>query len=268
MKLFIGIAACLVSSAAMAADIPLKAPPLSYLQRQQGWIWGIASEAGVSQTDVNSNQLFVGALASGKLTASGGTIGGTFGYIWNYGPTNWLSVEFSGRWENISGATVSPIVTQGMSQKWAADQVVKWGGFQTLLGYLPNLGISFPALSVPNLPLGANLAAANSHPYMLAGIREFGVDSNIGLTGGPLLASGHTVAFAPMLGMGVKNELLGADGKLNGAVMDVSAKVIFANKGITANFVPGGGFPTFGSAAKIGTTYLAGLDIQFGVPGR
>lgn len=253
MRKILGFAFSLFALPVLAADLPpiTKAPNfLTYPgYTGQGFYWGIGAEAGVEQTKINGNPLFVNSLANGSLMAAGGTIGGTIGFMKGMG-TSWIACEASGQWQNISS---SAGVVATVSNRWSADQACKFGGFQQVLSQLPTFGINFPAL--PNIPAppGFNIAANTSHPYVLLGVREFGMGANLGVS------NGSTVGIAPEVGAGVLNQLLDKDGKISGTVLDTYAKVVFANQGKTLTF--NNSSPAVGGSAKIGTQYFAGVKV-------
>lgn len=250
-RIFAGVAASLLSTAAFAADMPVKAQPPLVSYAGSGFYWGITTEGGVQQNSLNSG-LFVNGLVNGNLSASGGGVGGTIGWLRGNG-TRWMAFEVTGMWQNISAAVPVAGLNTSMASRWSATQVVKFNGVEDLLAYLPNLGVTLPGLSVPAVPFGG-VVPNTSHPYMMLGVTEFGVDSTMGVQ------SGHTVAIAPLFGMGIKNQLTNSAGQPSSLIVDVSARVEFVSKGVTLDFT--NGQPNFGPALKAGNRYIASLSLQ------
>jgi len=237
----------LYSVPAIAADMPIKAPLRNNLLTYPaydgaGFYWGISTEAGVAQSKVDNT--FVGGLINGNMTAAGAGVGGTIGYMRGNG-SYWLAGEASVHWQNITASDPANVT---VASRWSAEQSVKLGGFQQFLSWLPDLGLGslFPTLPTPPTPPGFNLAANTSHTYIKAGMEEFGLTASV-----LALNSGHEWAAAPLVGMGVLNQLLNKDGTISTAVLDVGAQVTFADKGFT--FGSGG----LGGSAKLGRQYKA-----------
>lgn len=244
MKYLIGIAiAALAAGSALAADMPVKPRPnlLVYPGYEgSGFYWGAGIEAGVAQSKVSGSAFT--PIISGDLTAAGGAVGGTIGYMTGMrglraqapgttGNGMWAAFELSVFYENVT-ATDPGNVT--MRSRWRSEQAVKLGGFQQPLAWLANLGLKFPVLPDVPVPAGFNIAANSSHPYVKFGAEEFGLSASaVNLTGG------NTWAAAPMVGAGVLNQLLDANGALGGAVLDVGAKAVFASKGVSFNLQGG-----------------------------
>ena len=167
---------------ALGADMPVKAAPLNpacpYFGA--GFYFGLDSAAAVQTT--KSSGLFVGNLVSGNITAAGGVVGGTVGYAWGT-CTNFWMIEGSVDYQNITGGTIVANSVTGMTttansvSRWQGQQVLEWGGFSSLLAYLPQVGISFPTL--PALPVGLS-NVGTSHAYLMAGIQEIGYLGNKG----------------------------------------------------------------------------------------
>ena len=247
---------------ALAADLApaYKASPLAYPLVGSGFYWGINAEAGVAQSNVNGNALFVTSLASGNLVASGGSIGGTIGWL-KGSATSWIALQASVNYTNISGSVAvtdangDQLGTVGVRSKWSAEQVIKIGGFPALFGYLPNFGISMPVLTPPMPVLPAGYIAGVAKPYFMAGVREF--DAN----GWVSSFSGHNIGVAPLIGMGMVTPLVDSTGAVSGAALDTYAKVIFPGRGFSVDFTSNN--PTLGGGANMGTQYVAGMAIYY-----
>jgi outer membrane immunogenic protein len=102
----VGVAALLITaplSAANAADMAVKAPPLPpapvasywtgwYLGIEGGYGWGRAEDTDATGFD------------SGRFNVSGGLVGGTIGYNWQFNPFV-FGLEGDGSWADIKGST-------------------------------------------------------------------------------------------------------------------------------------------------------------------
>lgn len=129
------VAATLVAmSAARAADLPLKAPPLPapynwtglYVGISAGGGWGTSHHATAGLPDF-----------SGNFDVSGGLIGGTIGYNWQLGQAV-LGVEGDASYAGLKGSTlgIGPLFCPDGSA--ASDCTTKLRGMETLrlrLGY-------------------------------------------------------------------------------------------------------------------------------------
>ena len=108
-----------------------------------------------------------------------------------------------------------------------------------------------PSIQAGNLAINGAIA----RPYVMAGLREFdntGWISNV---------TGHSIGVAPLIGMGMINPMVDSTGVLNGAALDVYAKVVFPGRGFSVdNF---GGNPRLSGAGNMGTFYAAGLGIYY-----
>jgi hypothetical protein len=258
-SLFIAVALAALAGTAYAADLPLKAarfnPNCPYLG--SGFHFGLDAEGGVQTS--KSSGTFASQFAAGNLIAAGGAVGGTVGYTWGT-CTNFWSVEATVDYQNISGSGNASgpggmAVAVNTVSKWQANEVIKWGGFSSLLSYLPNFGIQFPAL--PALPVGLS-NVGTSHAYVMVGIQEYGLSGAFGTV------NGSTWGAAPLVGMGTLAPILDTTGKPNGAVLDLYAKVVFENKGVALNNVfASGGPPTIGASGHLDKSYFAGLKILY-----
>jgi hypothetical protein len=255
-------ASALVASPALAADLPVKAPPLSPIAYPydggSGFYFGINTMAGVAQANVNGvagSGVLATSLVNGNLTAAGGAVGGTVGWIKGT-PTSWFAIEASLDYQNITAGNAGAPVS--VASRWSSEQVVKFGGTFNPLSYLPDLGVtgfSFPAFQLPIAPAGISVALS-PHPYVMAGVKEFGITGTFGGIGGT------TWGVAPLVGAGTISQILDKQGKPTGAALDLFAEVVFAGRGITVDNIGGvGGAPMFGGSANLGNQYFAGAKI-------
>lgn len=249
---------------AFAADLPLIAKsglPLAYpYNGGSGFYAGVNVFGGVAQSSATSNSLFASSLASGNLTAAGGAVGGTVGYT--RGNSNfWWALEASGDWQNVSAGTSSasaatPSAT--MASRWSAEEVVKIGGSLqfNFLNAINLLGINFPTFELPVAPSGISVAAA-PHPYIMAGVKEFGISGTVGQAGGT------TVGVAPLVGAGTISSILDGTGKPTGLALDLFAEVVFANKGLGFSNVFGTGGAPVNANLTMNNQYWAGAKVLF-----
>jgi hypothetical protein len=254
-----------LSASAFAADLPLKAPPAAPAAAGSGWYVGILTEADVAQSNVSGTNVFATSLASGNLTATGGAVGGEFGYIGN-GPIGWYRLQATGEWSDISGAeTVQSTATTSaasaaVASRWSATQEFDIGfeWIQKIYAALPTLGvINFPTFTpiTPTVPVGA------PRQYVGVGIKEAGLTGTFGA------AQGTSVGVYPMITGGFIWPTLNAAGKPNGGAIDASAGVAFPVKGFTVGnaFATDGAPLTLGAGASLGTQYWTRLSYQFGL---
>ena len=127
-------------SSARAADLPLlpaKAVAPAPYYDWSGFYTGINGGGGLAHTDwaiVNLLGTAVDpAVAEGRHNAAGGTVGGQFGYRWQF--TKWIiGLEAQGNWANFSGSNFSlalpPLVNQ--------SKVDAFGLFTAQVGYTTN----------------------------------------------------------------------------------------------------------------------------------
>jgi hypothetical protein len=259
--LFALAAATALSSIACAADMSVKAMKGNFLvfpYNGSGMYWGIATKAGVEQ-DSASGSLLGTSLLTGNVNAAGGGIGGTIGYMHGMG-TTWVAYEGTAYYQNITAAapaTNSAIsVPVSFATRWSAEQVVKIGGWNPLSWLGSFGGFQFPTLPTPPTVPGISIIASG-HTYISAGVEEWGVNGQFFTAG-----SSVTVGIAPLVGAGIMNQIVDASGKLTGAVLDVGAQVVFADKGISVSGLFAPGAPVVG-ALNSGRKYEAYAKVDF-----
>jgi outer membrane immunogenic protein len=141
--------AALIAGPAMAADLPVKAPPIVPVYDWTGFYVGINGgySFGRSETDFN----FPGfPIVSGKFNLNGGLAGGQAGYNWQFGPKMVFGVEGDLQWARQSGTleiadgpfcTViagGALLTRCVTSQATLEQRLKWFGTGRLrLGVLP-----------------------------------------------------------------------------------------------------------------------------------
>lgn len=267
-KLLLGAVALIALSVpTFAADVPppvFKAPVAA--PSGSGWFVGILTEADVAQSNVSGTNVFATSLASGNLTATGGSIGGRVGYIGG-GSLGWYRGLLTGAWANISGSnSVGPTATTSgasaaIASRWSSTQEfdigVEW--LQRVLAALPTLtNVNlFPAITpiTPSVPVGT------PRQYIGIGIKEAGINGSFGA------ANGTTVGIYPMVTGGFIWPTLGTNGLPNGGAIDASAGIAFPVKGFTMGnaFATNGAPLTFGAGANLGTQYWTRLSYDFAV---
>lgn len=228
---------------AQAADMPVlkaqKSNLLVFPYTSSGMYWGIAVKGGVEQDSASGS--FLGtALVTGNSNALGGGIGGTFGYMHGMGD-KWVAFEGTAYYQNIAGAATAVNATgtlagnASFASRWSAEQVVKIGGWNPF-SWIGNFGgFQFPTLPTPPTVPGINIIGSG-HTYIMAGVEEWGISGQFFQAN-----SGVTVGVAALVGAGIMNQIVDAKGALTGAVLDVGAQVVFADKGFQASglFAPG-----------------------------
>jgi hypothetical protein len=267
--LYAGMAFILAGNAAGAADLPVmpvKAPPVFFVDTS-GFYWGIEAGAGVQQASASGSPLFANSLVSGKLTASGGTVGGCFGYIKGHA-AQWLGLQACVDYQNISAGEVVANQPIGIASRWSSTVEFRYGGtvdplsmISSTLGGLGIGGITFPTFT-PIPPAGVNVEAG-PRSYIAAGFEAFGVTGSVGSV------NGADVAFAPMLKLGAIWQILDkTTGKPTGNAVDVSAMVSWPMRGfeVTNLGASGGGAPGFTGGLDTGTRYMGKVAFLFPVP--
>lgn len=259
-KFLLTTAAVLLASSVYAADAAkpiLKAQPVAYPYDTSGFYFGVNSEAAVAQSNVSgTGGLFATSLVNGNLTAAGGAVGGTVGWIKGGATGIWWAVQGTLDYQNITASAPVTGANVNIVSRWSTTQVVKVGGLN-LGTYLPALtGVNFPTFQLPLAPNGIALAATQK-PYVMGGIAEQGISGNFGAVGGT------SWNVAAVLGVGVLAPVVDSSGKPTGAALDLYSEVIFAGRGVTFNNVFGRGNVMLGAAANIGTTYKAGIGLYW-----
>jgi len=263
---FLGALALLGSTAAMAADMPVKAPLISpFINYGSGWYWGVGTYAGVAQSSVSGNQLLATGLVSGNLEAAGGGVDVAIGYMKgstaNLGFGNWYRFEAEAAYQNIQGGVSVPGDSASVKSHWALTQEFDIGAdvLAAIMARVGNIGLTIPAFQ-PALP--ANVAvAAMPKQYFGVVLREFQMSGDFGK------ANGQTWGIAPGIKSGFIYRTVDSNGNPNGGGIDLWASVSWAAKGKTfSNVFAANGAPiTIGPGANMGTTYLAGIRADFGL---
>jgi hypothetical protein len=263
MRKFLAIvgALAMLGSSALAADMPVKAPPVvsPFINwTGSGLFWELGTYAGVAQSRVNGSSLLLPSLVSSNVVASGGGVEAGGGYI--HGNTNtlgfgnWYMIEAKGAYQNIQGGVQVPGGDAGFFSRWSATQDACVGAdLITAIGsVIGNLGINWPTWS-PSLP--ANVQVGIPKQCFGAEVREFGLGGQFGG------ATGTSVGVAPGLITQFIYPTLGSNGLPNGGAVKVWASVDWNTKGFTFTNVFGKTGPVgVTTGVSEGTTYLAGID--------
>jgi len=266
----LGVLALLSSTAAMAADMAVKAnPPSPFLTYSgSGFYWGIGSTSGVDQASVSGNNVFATSLVSSNLTAAGQSVDGEVGYIWGNasiaGVAQWARVYVSGSYQNISGGVsvgatpTSGAAALGFASRWSSMQGVDVGADLVQM-LLTRTGLTNPFPSfTPQLP--SNVAVASSpREYFGAFVTEYGIDGKFGA------ATGQTVGVAPGIRTGYLWQTVDATGKPNGGALDLGVAVDWPTRGVTLDnvFATNGAPLTLNSSVNMGTQYKAYIRYDF-----
>lgn len=246
---------------ALAADMPLKAPP--YIQpfapSGSGWYIGVGTEAGVAASSISGTTF--PSLTGGNLTSDGGAVGVDAGYIWsNCLLQTWCQIEVDLRYQNIGGSMGGASV----NSLWSVREEFDVGAqvFQTVLAAVGNIGVSFPTFN-PSGMLPANIAVATIPRQYVGFIAdEYEIGGNFGS------ASGQTWGFAPGVTTGYRWQTLGTNGLPNNGSLKIHADIEWPTKGadLTGVFAGAGGAPLAVTAsASMQTLYRVGIQYDFGI---
>lgn len=255
-------AALLVTtSLASAADMAVKAPPLTspfLTPNGSGWYVGVNTQALVAQSSASGSNIL--GLSAANFAADGAGIGGDVGYIWgNCLAGSWCQVEAGADWQNISGG-VPGASTQST---WSAYGEFDVGAqiFQTLIANAPwlnQVNSLFPVISNPSqlLPAAARVAAT---PQQYFGGKIFAQQES-GTFGS---ATGETVGIAGGIDTGWRWQTLGTNGQPNGGSLNVQGFAVWTGKGVTLdNVFSSGGAPMIVNA-KVQQSQIFGIKLQY-----
>lgn len=247
-------------STAGAADMPLKAAPLVSVDGFGAYMF-LAVGGGVSRANVSGSGLFAQGLLQGDMTASGGTIGGGFG--WLKGNDNFsVGGNFAFDYSNITGAQQTAVGDAGVASRWSAMQTIRFSGndplsfLQTTLGNLGVQGFTFPTFTPP---VGAGALAATPRTFFGFGLREAGIRGNIGN------ATGVDFNVAPAIEFGATWQALNLKGLPTGNAIEVLGVISWPGKGKDFNNFGTSQLALVGEA-NMGTYYGFKTAYKFGVP--
>jgi hypothetical protein len=243
MKIKILIAAlALFSTSALAADLPVKAPPavayIGYPYGTSGPIFGLFTEAGAGPVNAS-----VPGVNSASLTTTTAGIGAIAGYVWSSKSSSFAySLEGKFSANNFNGAnqgfSVSgPVSGEGTAYIWMPVSLIQ-SAFSLL--NLPNPFSSiapFPAVTAP-------ITASNIQAGFGAGFRAD--DVTIAYLGA---GSNKVWAFSPKIEAALMEQLS------NGSAVREYTEVIFQNNAAI--------FGAGQSKATLGPKYMAGVMVLF-----
>jgi hypothetical protein len=263
--MIIAAALASTSTAALAADMPLKAPPYAApfaTPTSSGWYVGAGTEGGVASSSISGTTF--PSLTGGNLTADGASVGIDTGYIWgNCLLQTWCQIEVDLKYQNIGGSMGSGSV----NSRWSVSEEFDVGAqvFQTILAAVGDLGVNFPTFNPSGL-LPANVAVATIPRQYFGFVAD---EYEIGGTFGS--ASGQTWGFAPGVTTGYRWQTLGTNGQPNDGSLKIYAKIEWPTKGVDLSGVfagPGGAPLAVSANAEMSTLYLVGIHYDFGIAGR
>ncbi len=248
-KLFaiLGGLALLTSTAAMAADMPVKAPPVNpiytgYPYGSSGLFYGVYAEGGGGPVNGSAVNTVTGVSPAGLVELSAG-FGLTVGYAWGT-PTSAVAYSI----ENDIGMTNFNGSSQGFSAGGPLEGEVRMVAFTPLANltqYLPNFP-SFGTLPPFNaLPVG--VTASHTQIGLMAGMHWN--DISLDFQG---LSSNKEFRAAPMIGI-VQMEQLS-----NGLALRTYVKTIFPSQSLTV-----GPVPTKQANGGLGQQVIAGASLLF-----
>lgn len=231
------LAAFLIATPAIAADLPVKAPPVQftgYPYNGSGFYGGIGAVGEILSADLGS------AAGSNSVYSAGAALDVTVGYQRGLKST-WIAIEASAQYTNIGGSVTCAAGTPcALGSKWGFEQRGLIGfPIDLIAGLLPNFGSIFPTL--PALPNG--VVTTSSHPYIYAGLREDDISAVYGV------ASAQVWKIQPVLGIGLREQWKA------GLVVDTSAGCTFANTGLTIGG-PLGATATLGRDCRAAVRFL------------
>lgn len=249
-----------VATPAVAADL-VKAPAIPanpfLTVNGSGFFFGVVGEGGVASGTVNG--LSFPALTGGSLTADGGSVGGSVGYIWgNCFGGSWCQVEAKALYQNISGGNSAGGVNSTWDIRGEADVGVQ--ALNMLSSVLPSLSSGFPTFNPSGLlPANVNVAA-NPRQYVGVTVDALQIGGNFGA------ATGQSWVVAPGAITGFRWQTLGSNGQPNGGSLNIYAQVQWLQRGVEFNnvFAAGGAPVTEAAAGSLDTMFKAGLELDFG----
>jgi hypothetical protein len=233
-------ASLMLSGAAMAADLPLKAPASTWLNSYpygtSGFFFGVFTEAGSSAVTGS-----VAGVGSASLTSTAAGAGFTAGYSWGRAGSNVAySLEGDFGWTNFNGSAAG----LSFSGPLAFEQrFVAFTPLATMLSYLP----SFPSLGTvaPFNPLPAGVTASKLQVGLMLGLDENDISSNfVGVS------SNNEWRVAPMIGIVAMEQLS------NGTAVRSWIKTVFPEKGVCVG-------PVANACENTGQTVKIGAGVYF-----
>jgi hypothetical protein len=232
-------------SAAVAADLPTKAPAAKgaasffnpYPYGTSGFFMGLYTEGGSGQVTGS-----VPGVSSASLTSTQAGAGLTVGYAWGHANSPIaISAEADFGWTNFNGDTAGFSLSGPASFE---QRFVVFTPLATMLSMLPNLSAAFG--TVPPFPaLCTGCVASNLQVGLMAGIDENDIS---GAFAG--LPSAREWRVAPMVGL-VSMEQLS-----NGTAVRSWVKTVFPERGVCAG-------PVANACVNKGQEFKVGLGVYY-----
>lgn len=233
------IALLLLGTVAHAADMPVKAAPkISFAYPStQGFYFGVGTMGGGGKVSgdvpgVNTNSLISNEIGAALI----------LGYVWNV-PNSAYFAAVEG-WFGVTNFNGSAPGFSFGGPATFTQRVMVGAPLNDIAALFPTWSLQVPPF--PTLPGGQ--VASNIKPYLFASMTED--DKTLDIFG---MGSNKVWGFAPGAGIGMKGQLT------SGSVVDVFAMTRFPQKG----FCVGGGLPGGQACGAVGTTYLAGLALDW-----
>jgi outer membrane immunogenic protein len=186
-KFLLGIlGAVAVTAPALAADLPMKAPPpmLAPLYNWSGFYIGANGGWGNADNCLNIIDPVFGLLGDGCHNRSGGVVGGQIGWRWQQPGNHFVfGLEAQGDWANLN-ATRASLVDPGLTFSTKTDAIglftAQLGfGWDTWLWYFKGgAAVTGNNFTVSDTLLGVGIAQANSTRW--GGVVGTGIEYGFG----------------------------------------------------------------------------------------
>lgn len=236
---------------AIAADLPAKAravQPRTY-PATSGWFVGLGIEGGAGSANLSAVAPALAASGVNPNSLTTTTIDAHIlaGYAWTM-PWGYTELQARVGWQNFNGNS------QGFSFSGplAFEQRFTFGApVQQILAFFPQIfSGTLPPVFTP--PPGTTVTA--NYWYLGASVDERDISLNFGET------ANKAWAVAPGLVIGQKNILATSPMASTLMIADVYAKIRFDDKGLCV-----GSITNNMGCISTGTSYLAGLDLKWGL---
>lgn len=226
---------------AHAADVAVPAKPFQY-PLGTGWYVGIGTEGGAGSASISPTIATQAGLNPSSITTTTIGVHALVGHVWSVPNTSmFAALEARAGWQNFNGSAPG----FSFSGPLAFEQRFEFGApISQIMAFFPSLlGSVTPPPFTP--PGGQTIIWSKG--YVGFTIDERDVSLNFAA------ADNKVWAVAPGIAVGLKDLLSG------GAMADVYAKVRFDSKGYCV------GSPLVGGCGSMGTSFLAGLTLDWGI---
>lgn len=248
LSIAVGIAAALIATAALAADLPVKAPAQpawlgGYPYGSSGLYVGILTEAGAGPVVASAP---LAGVNPASLTTTTAGIGMNFGYAWgSKGSMFAYALEGKVTANNFNGQNAGFSVAGPLSFEGTG---LVWTPVSTIQTALSLLSLPNPFANIAPFPLlPANVTASNVQAGFGAGFRAD--DITIAYLGA---GSNKVWHLSPKIEFDLMEQLS------NGSALRQYVEIVFQNRGQT--FGSPSGIPV---NATPGTKYMAGAAVEF-----